>query len=204
VVPTARHIRSALRAGHVEAQPFPHLRFSNLLPKETALGLADLALPRTPSGKARDKIFFSPDVQRQFPLCAAVAAAFQNAETVFTLESLLDISLQGALLRVQYAREAVKTAREPHRGAAGKKLNLHLYLSSDLPDDGTDLFDGPDRHAVTIPGSFNHGFAFLIGDKSWHGYGKRSGGLRRSLNIAYVDVTWPHRDQLSFPNSPLG
>jgi hypothetical protein len=205
VVPTARHIRSALRAGVLKAQPFPHLRFSNLLPEGTALGLADLALPQTPSAKARDKIFFSPDVQRQFPLCAAVASAFQNAETVFTLESLFDVSLQGTLLRIQYAREAVKTAREPHRGADGKKLNLHLYLSSDLPDDGTDLFDGPEGQPVTVPGLFNHGFAFLVGDKSWHGYGARAGkGQRRSLNICYVDATWQHRDQLSFPNSPLG
>jgi hypothetical protein len=205
VVPTARHIRSALRAGLLKAQPFPHLRFSNLLPEGTALGLADLALPRAPSGQARDKIFFSPDVQRQFPLCAAVASAFQNAETVFTLESLFDVSLQGTLLRIQYAREAVKTAREPHRGADGKKLNLHLYLSKDLPDDGMDLFDSPDRYVVTVPGLFNQGFAFLVGDKSWHGYGSRPGkGQRRSINISYVDAAWRARDELSFPNSPLG
>ena len=204
MVHTAQHIRSALRTGHLESAPFPHLRFSNLLPEGTALGLADLDLSQVPGGAMQEKIYFSADVQRQLPLCAAVASAFQNAETVFTLEGLLDVSLEGMLLRIQYAREPINKSRKPHRGRKGKKLNLQLYLSKDL-DDGTDLFDGSDHHVVTVQRLFNHGIACVVGTKSWHDFRERSLKAQRlSLNISYVVADWPILGELSFPNSPVG
>jgi hypothetical protein len=52
---------------------------------------------------------------------------------------------------------------------------------------------------------FNSAVIFVPGPNTWHGFNQRLiNGVGRLMEINYVRASWRDRDQLSFPDQPIG
>ena len=203
-----RFILSLTGADH-ERHPYDHWLLTGCLPETAVQAIRDLPFPAPtdlPFDGRREsanstRVFFSPEQQRRFPICAALADAFSSAAVLQTLALAAGIPLDHGRLRIEYCQDVDGFWLEPHLDIAVKLFTLLIYLSDDprLADAGTDIYAGEEHRLVkTVPYRANTGLLFLPGQSSWHGFSKRPiSGIRQSIIINYVAPAWRAAEELS-------
>jgi hypothetical protein len=214
VMPLLRHLHAALAAGRQDEAPFRHWVLTEVLPVETCASVR--ALPFTVPdmtwiGGRRESInaqrrFFGMPQRDGFPVCEALAQAFQAPATVGLLQRLCRTELAGGSLRIEYCQDTDGFWLEPHTDIGAKLFTMLIYLS-DGPDAahwGTDLLD-PAGHLVgRSAGTFDSGLIFIPAADTWHGFAPRPiSGVRRTLIVNYVRPDWRARHELCFPEQPV-
>ena len=150
--------------------------------------------------------YFDVENRENFPVCEAVAQAFQDKRVTSHIEKVFNTDLKGTYLRVEFAQDIDGFWLEPHTDLGVKVFTMLLYLSKDPShtDLGTDIYDGEKRHAGRSPFTPNAAMVFIPGSNTYHGFEKRPiKGVRISLIINYVTNEWRAREQLSFPEAPI-
>jgi len=154
-----------------------------------------------------ERHYFDAANAARFDACAAVAEAFQSAEIVEAIERGLDVDLAGTYVRLEYAQDTDGFWLEPHTDLGVKKFTMLIYLneSDDQDDLGTDLYKDRETWAKRSPFVSNTALVFIPGDNTWHGLARRSiKGVRKSVIMNYVTDAWIAREQLAYPERPVG
>lgn len=211
----AATVARSLERGRAEIAPYRHWLPRDVFPE--AVCAAIVALPFAPpdiddTGGTREshnssRTFFSEENRGRFDVCQALAEALQGDAVVGALERVCGISLKGAYLRIEYCQDTDGFWLEPHTDISPKRLTLQVYLSTDPGSEtwGTDIFDEDVNHVATLPHEFNGGLAFVPAKNTWHGFRKRPmAGVRKLVIINYVSDAWRAREQLAYPDQPVG
>ncbi len=205
---------ASLAAARHQRFPYPHWLLEQVLPEPALASLSalPLAAPEIEDTQGRrethnsSRLFFGPQEQARFPVCAALAAALQGRDCVARLESLTGARLGGSYLRVEYCQDRDGFWLEPHTDIGAKFFTMLIYLNDPPPgeDWGTDIYETPEKRLGPAPSGRNRGLVFIPGPASWHGFARRPiTGIRRSLIINYVTPEWRSRHELSFPGQPV-
>ncbi|MDE1145224.1 MAG: 2OG-Fe(II) oxygenase [Azospirillaceae bacterium] len=212
---TAPHLRASLAAAERDDKPYRHWYLDGVFPPAVAEALATLpfAAPDIDDTRGRrethnsTRTFMAAENQMLYPVCGAVAQAFQAPETVALLARQFGVDLTGASLRVEYCLDREGFWLESHTDIGAKLFTMLVYLSTgpDAEKLGTDIMDGPDGgHAGRASGRFNTGLVFIPASDTWHGFARRSfRGIRRTIIINYVKPEWRARHELAFPEQPV-
>jgi len=150
--------------------------------------------------------YFDVESRERFPVCEAVAQAFQDKRVTCHIEKIFGTNLKGTYLRIEFAQDIDGFWLEAHTDLGVKSFTLLLYLSKDPShkDLGTDIYDGDKRHVGRSPFASNAAMIFVPSNNTYHGFEKRPiKGVRTSLIINYVTNEWRAREQLSFPEAPI-
>lgn len=195
-------------------QPYRHWTLKGCLPCDSVEDI--VALPfEAPSldgvsGKRelhnKTRKYFDVENRRRFPVCEAVAQAFQDRRVTSHIERAFSTDLKGTYLRIEFAQDVDGFWLEPHTDLGVKVFTMLLYLSKDEShrDLGTDIYDGEKRHVARSPFAPNAAMVFVPGSNTYHGFEKRPiEGVRTSLIINFVTNEWRAREQLSFPDAPI-
>ena len=195
-------------------QPYRHWTLKGCLPCDSVEDI--VALPfEAPSldgvsGKRelhnKTRKYFDVENRRRFPVCEAVAQAFQDRRVTSHIERAFSTDLKGTYLRIEFAQDVDGFWLEPHTDLGVKVFTMLLYLSNDEShrDLGTDIYDGEKRHVARSPFAPNAAMVFVPGSNTYHGFEKRPiEGVRTSLIINFVTNEWRAREQLSFPDAPI-
>jgi hypothetical protein len=195
-------------------QPYRNWALTACLPKDTIDDV--LALPfEAPgldgvSGKRElhnnTRKYFDVGNRKLFPVCEAVAQAFQDKRVTSHIEQVFDTDLTGTYLRMEFAQDIDGFWLEPHSDLGVKVFTMLLYLSKDEEhrDLGTDIYDADKKRVGRSPFAPNAAMIFVPADNTFHGFEKRPiKGVRTSLIINYVTDEWRAREQLAFPDSPI-
>ncbi len=209
----AQHFLACLAGSPMQSQPWRHWLLNDAFPPGVCAAIA--ALPFVPAAIAdtlgkrethnASRIYFSPENQAQFPVCADVAAAFQSPATVAALEKNCGTRLDGTSLRIEYCLDTDGFWLEPHTDIGVKKFTMLVYLSDEpgAQDWGTDIYDGAQNWVGSAPYRRNGGLIFIPSEDTWHGFRKRPiNGVRKSIIINYVGPEWRARHELAFPDRP--
>ncbi len=202
--------RKALLEADAPTYPYRHWLLRDALPAEHAHSLSALPFPapnqmehdgRRETNNAK-RVYFTPDHQRQFSVCADFVEAFNGASMRRFLHQMTGADLDGALLRVEYCQDTGSFWLEPHTDISVKKFTMLIYLSDDpaLSNCGTDVYDATSEHQLvhTAPYAFNGGLIFVPGTDTWHGFRRRDiNGIRKSLIVNYVSPDWRDRWELA-------
>jgi hypothetical protein len=205
----AERFLSCLEQADHQQAPYDHWLLANCLPEETVSSIADLPfappenLPfdgRRESGNST-RMFFSPEHQARFPVCAEMAEAFQDPSVVSVLELMTGAPISKGRLRIEYCQDVDGFWLEPHLDIKVKLFTMLIYLSDDpaLHDAGTDIYDSSPEHRLvrSVPYQRNAGMIFIPGTTSWHGFTKRPiRGLRKSIIVNYVAPDWRAIEEL--------
>ncbi len=211
----AARFQASLAASRRAQTPFRHWLLHHPLP-EAACDAID-ALPYAPPpvedtmGRREThnstRLFFGRDQQAQHPVCASIAAAWQEAAVIARLQRVCGVDLSGSYLRIEYCLDTDGFWLEPHTDIGAKRFTMLIYLSDEPGSEawGTDLLAGPDNFVTSVPYRRNEGFIFIPGADTWHGFHRRPiAGVRRSLIINYVSDEWRARHELAFPDRKIG
>jgi hypothetical protein len=150
--------------------------------------------------------YFDVENRENFPVCEAIAQAFQDKRVTSHIEKVFGTDLTGTYLRIEFAQDIDGFWLEPHTDLGVKVFTMLVYLSKDEShtDLGTDIYDGEKRHVARSPFAPNAAMVFIPGSNTYHGFEKRPiKGVRTSLIINYVTNEWRAREQLSFPEAPI-
>jgi hypothetical protein len=150
--------------------------------------------------------YFDAENRGRFPVCEAVADAFQDERVIRAIETAFGTDLSGTYLRIEFAQDVDGFWLEPHTDLGVKVFTMLLYLSKDAShrDLGTDIYDAEKRHVGRTPFISDAAMVFVPSDNTYHGFEKRPiEGVRISLIINYVTNEWRAREQLSFPEAPI-
>jgi len=151
--------------------------------------------------------YFDVPNRQAFPVCEAVAQAFQDKRLTNHIQKVFGANLKGTYLRIEFAQDIDGFWLEPHTDLGVKAFTLLLYLSKDPShkDLGTDIYDAEKRHVGRSPFASNAAMIFIPSNNTYHGFEKRPiKGVRTSLIINYVTDEWRAREQLAFPDAPIG
>jgi hypothetical protein len=205
-----KSIDSAKRAD----QPYRNWSLTGCLPEDTMDDI--LALPfEAPSldgvsGKRElhnnTRKYFDVDNRKTFPVCEAVAQAFQDKRVTGHIEQSFGTDLAGTYLRMEFAQDIDGFWLEPHSDLGVKVFTMLLYLSKDPNhrDLGTDIYDANKQRVGRSPFAPNAAMIFVPAENTFHGFEKRPiKGVRTSLIINYVTDEWRAREQLAFPEAPI-
>jgi hypothetical protein len=196
-------------------EPYRHWFVTQCLPAAAADEITVLPFPAPAldgvSGKreihnATRKYFDQPNRER-FPVCRGFSDAFQDKRVTSGIEALFNTNLSGTFLRVEYAQDTNGFWLEPHTDLGVKLFTMLLYLSKDAShrDLGTDIYDAQKKHVGRSPFEPNGAMIFVPSGITYHGFEPRPiEGVRKSLIINYVSNEWRAREQLSFPDRPIG
>lgn len=208
-------VARSLEHGRAETAPYRHWLLSDVFPE--AVSTAISALPFAPpdiddTGGTREshnssRTFFSAANRGRFDVCRGLAEALQGDAVVGALERVCALSLKGTFLRIEYCQDTDGFWLEPHTDISPKRLTLQVTLSTEPGSEkwGTDIFDEDLNHVATLPHEFNGGLVFVPAKNTWHGFRKRPlGGVRKLVIINYVGDDWRARDQLAYPDRPVG
>jgi len=195
-------------------QPYRHWTLKGCLPCDSVEDI--VALPfEAPSldgvsGKRelhnKTRKYFDVENRGRFPVCEAVAQAFQDRRVTSHIERAFSTDLKGTYLRIEFAQDVDGFWLEPHTDLGVKVFTMLLYLSKDESHRylGTDIYDGEKRHVARSPFAPNAAMVFVPGSNTYHGFEKRPiEGVRTSLIINFVTNEWRAREQLSFPDAPI-
>ena len=195
-------------------QPYRHWMLRGCFPADSVDDV--LALPfEAPSldgvsGKRElhnnTRKYFDVENRKNFPVCEAIAKAFQDERVTSHIEKVFGTDLEGTYLRIEFAQDIDGFWLEPHTDLGVKVFTMLVYLSKDEShsDLGTDIYDGEKRHVARSPFTPNAAMVFIPGNNTYHGFEKRPiKGVRTSLIINYVTDEWRAREQLSFPEAPI-
>ncbi|MBB6254802.1 2OG-Fe(II) oxygenase [Nitrospirillum iridis] len=212
---TGGHVRACLDAAERDDHPYRHWYLTGVFPAVVAEALAGLpfAAPAIDDTLGRretnnsTRTFLGADNQAMYPVCGAVATAFQAPETVSTLSRQFGVDLSGSSLRIEYCLDREGFWLEPHTDIGAKLFTMLVYLTTgpDAESLGTDIMDGPGGgHVGRASGRFNTGLIFIPGTDTWHGFARRPfRGVRRTIIVNYVKPEWRARHELAFPDQPV-
>ena len=150
--------------------------------------------------------YFDVENRERFPVCDAVAQAFQDERVTSRIEKVFGTDLKGTYLRIEFAQDIDGFWLEPHSDLGVKLFTLLLYMSKDEShrDLGTDIYDPDKRHIGRSPFAPNAAMIFVPADNTFHGFEKRPiKGVRISVIVNYVTDEWRAREQLAFPDQPI-
>ena len=150
--------------------------------------------------------YFDVENRENFPVCEAIAKAFQDKRVTSHIEKMFGTDLEGTYLRIEFAQDIDGFWLEPHTDLGVKVFTMLVYLSKDEShtDLGTDIYNGEKRHIARSPFAPNAAMVFIPGSNTYHGFEKRPiKGIRTSLIINYVTNEWRAREQLSYPEAPI-
>ena len=150
--------------------------------------------------------YFDVENRKNFPVCEAIAKAFQDERVTSHIENVFGTDLEGTYLRIEFAQDIDGFWLQPHTDLGVKVFTMLVYLSKDEShtDLGTDIYNGEKRHVARSPFAPNAAMVFVPGSNTYHGFEKRPiKGVRTSLIINYVTDEWRAREQLSFPEAPI-
>ncbi|MEZ5827752.1 MAG: 2OG-Fe(II) oxygenase [Hyphomicrobiales bacterium] len=195
-------------------EPYPHWVVRACLPADTIEDILDLPFPAPSlegvSGKRElhnnTRKYFDAENREKFPVCEAVAEAFQDQRITDLVAKAFGTKLDGTYLRIEFAQDTDGFWLEPHTDLGVKAFTLLLYLSKDKghEDLGTDIYDSDKKHVGRSPFASNAAMIFVPSDNTYHGFEKRPiPGVRKSLIINYVTNEWRAREQLAFPEAPI-
>jgi hypothetical protein len=151
--------------------------------------------------------YFDGENCAAFPVCKSVADGFQSEALVSQIETAFGTSLKGTYLRIEFAQDINGFWLEPHTDLGVKVFTMLLYLSTDPQHAalGTDIYDNDKKHVGRSPFAPNGAMVFVPSNNTYHGFESRQiDGVRKSVIINYVTNEWKAREQLAFPNSPIG
>jgi hypothetical protein len=206
---------ASLTAATMTEKPYRHWFMRNCLPKVAVAEV--LALPFAApelggvSGKRElhnnTRKYFDAENQGRFPIVKAISDALQSRDVVAHVEASCGTKLNGAYLRVEHAQDVDGFWLEPHTDLGVKLFTMLLYLSPDAShrDLGTDIYDADKKHTGRSPFESNAAMVFVPSDITYHGFEpRRIEGVRKSVIINYVTNDWRAREQLAFPDTPVG
>jgi hypothetical protein len=208
-------IIASFRAAESGDVPYRHLFLRDCLPAEVVGGIDSLPFPAPTLGGVSGKrelhnatrIYFDAENRAGYPVCADVAEAYQSPEVTGFLEKTLGIDLSGSYLRIEYAQDTDGFWLEPHTDL-GVKLFTQLIYVSDEPGHealGTDIYNADKTHAGRSPFRPGGAMVFVPGSDTYHGFEARPiPGVRKSVIVNYVTDEWRAREQLAFPEAPIG
>lgn len=205
---------ASLRNAVPDDDPFRHWVLSRALPEEIDQALIGLPFPAPSLGGisgARElhnnsRRYFDSEAIAAFPVCRAVAEAFQSPDTVAAIEALTGARLDGTCLRIEFAQDTDGFWLAPHTDLGVKKFTLLYYLAQDEAQRalGTDVYRDADTWAKRIAFEPGAALAFVPSDRTWHGFEPRTiEGVRKSVIINYVTGEWRAREQLAYPQTPV-
>ncbi len=209
----ASFCRSLEAAARYE-EPYPHFYADDLFPELVVEALADL--PFVPpvrsgtSGRREDnaaRIFFGAAEMAHFPVMRALAEALQTPAAVRRIGALCAAPLRGCHLRLEYAIDEAGFWLEPHTDIGVKKFTCLISLAAynNQSSLGTDIYNSDNRLYKRAPFRRNGALMFVPGTESWHGFAPRPiRGRRKSIILNYVGPDWRAREQLAFPDAPVG
>jgi hypothetical protein len=150
--------------------------------------------------------YIDADAIAAYPVCRAVAEAFQDPRTVAAVEQVTGAQLDGCCLRIEYAQDTDGFWLQPHTDLGVKKFTLLYYLSPESQDDlGTDIYADAKTWSHRAPFTPGAALAFVPSDNTWHGFEPRPiPVVRKSLIVNYVTAEWRAREQLAYPDTPVG
>jgi hypothetical protein len=201
-------------SGKRSEQPYRHWSLKGCFPSDSVKDIVGLPFEAPSlngvSGKRElhnnTRNYFDAENRELFPVCEAVAQAFQDERVTSHIEKAFGTDLEGTYLRIEFAQDIDGFWLEPHTDLGVKVFTMLLYLSKDEnhQDLGTDIYDGEKRHFGRSPFAPNAAMVFIPGNNTYHGFEKRPiRGVRTSLIINYVTNEWRAREQLSFPEAPI-
>ena len=211
----AGHLRRALGAAQCDPVPYRHWTLADVLPAGALPLLRALPFAATPEGdnggqRAHNnaaRAFVDPASRAAFPVCGALAEAFQSQAITDLIGRMCDIALSGTSLRIEYCQDRAGFWLEPHTDIGEKRFTMLVYLSAPPEAEawGTDIFDGPAGGLVKrSAGACNTGLIFVPAADTWHGFAPRPiTGIRRTLIVNYVGPQWRARHELAYPDRPI-
>jgi hypothetical protein len=201
-------------SGKRSEQPYRHWVLTGCFPADSVEDIVTLPFDAPSldgvSGKRElhnnTRKYFDVENRESFPVCEAIAQAFQDKRVTNHIETVFGTNLKATYLRIEFAQDIDGFWLEPHTDLGVKAFTMLLYLSKDPShqDLGTDIYDGEKRHVARSPFAPNTAMVFVPGNVTYHGFEKRPiKGVRTSLIINYVTNEWRAREQLSFPDAPI-
>jgi hypothetical protein len=151
--------------------------------------------------------YFDVENRAEFPVCEAFCQAFQDSRVTDKIAGHFGSRLAGTYLRVEYGQDTDGFWLEPHTDLGVKMFTMLLYMSKDAQHRtlGTDIYDRNKKHLGSSPFAPNAAMVFVPSDITYHGFEARKiEGVRKSVIINYVTNEWRAREQLAFPDKPIG
>jgi hypothetical protein len=196
-------------------RPYPHWFLTHCLPDDVAGEITALPFPAPALGGLSGKRelhnatrkYFDVENRRAYEVVEAFAQAFQSKLVTGLVEGHFGTHLAGTYLRVEYAQDTDGFWLEPHTDLGVKVFTMLLYLSTDKShaDLGTDIYDAGKQHVGRSPFTPNGAMVFVPSTDTFHGFEPRPiEGIRKSIIINYVTNEWRAREQLAFPETPIG
>lgn len=196
-------------------QPYPHWVLKECFPQDTIEDILALPFPAPSlegvSGKRelhnKTRRYFDAENRDGFHVVEAVAEAFQDKRITDMIAKTFGTNLDGTYLRIEFAQDTDGFWLEPHTDLGVKNFTMLLYLSDEEGHEelGTDIYDTDKKHTGRSPFAPNAAMIFVPSDDTYHGFEKRPiKGVRKSLIINYVTDEWRAREQLAFPDAPIG
>jgi hypothetical protein len=200
--------------GQRSDQPYVHWVLRACLPADTIDDILALPFPAPSlegvSGKRElhnnTRKYFDAENREAFPVCEAVAEAFQDERVTDLIAKTFGTKLDETYLRIEFAQDTDGFWLEPHTDLGVKSFTMLLYLSKDdsHEDLGTDIYDADKNHVGRSPFVSNAAMIFVPSSNTYHGFERRPiQGVRKSLIINYVTNEWRAREQLAFPEAPI-
>lgn len=202
-------------AAEARETPYKHWLLERCLPAGAIDEVLDLPFPAPELGGVSGKRevhnatrkYFDLENREKFPVVAAVSDALQDPRVTGAVERVFGTKLGGSYLRIEFAQDTDGFWLEPHTDLGVKLFTFLLYLSKDPShaDLGTDIYDAEKRHVGRSPFAPNAAMVFVPSDITYHGFVPRKiNGVRKSVIINYVTNEWRAREQLAFPDRPIG
>jgi len=193
--------------------PYRHWLLSGVLPPDVAQAMDALPFEPPPldgvSGSREihnnTRRYLDRAAIEAYPVCRAVAEAFQDPRTVALVEQITGAQLGGCCLRIEYAQDTDGFWLQPHTDLGVKKFTLLYYLSPETSEDlGTDIYADAETWSHRAPFTPGAALAFVPSDNTWHGFEPRPiPVVRKSLIVNYVTAEWRAREQLAYPDTPV-
>lgn len=196
-------------------RPYRHWSLQACLPADAAELILTLPFPPPDLGGQSGKReihnatrrYFDVENRAKFPVCEGFCQAFQDKRVTDRITRHFGSKLTGSYLRVEYAQDTDGFWLEPHTDLGVKTFTMLLYLSKDAQHRGlgTDIYDNEKRHVGAPPFMPNSAMVFVPSNITFHGFEPRKiEGVRKSVIINYVTEEWRAREQLAFPDQPIG
>jgi len=195
--------------------PYRHWLLRDVMPEPVARQLAALPFEAPDlhgvSGKRElhndTRQYFDAPNNARYEVCGQLARLFQAPETVQALQQATGADLSNTNIRIEYALDSDCFWLQPHTDLGVKRITM-LYYLPDAPDQedlGTDIYVDEQTWAARAPFKWNTALVFVPGSNTYHGFERRQiPRVRRSVIINYVTQDWRARDQLAFPDQPVG
>ncbi|MEL6750542.1 MAG: 2OG-Fe(II) oxygenase [Pseudomonadota bacterium] len=195
--------------------PYPWFTVRNCLPADAVAPLRELPFPAPDLGGVsgtreahnKSRNYFDVDARAKHDVCGALADALQDPEVVKAVETTFGTDLSNTNLRIEYGQDTDGFWLEPHTDIGVKNFTMLLYLSDGEGHEklGTSIYSDVNTPVGETEFAPNVAMVFVPSDDTWHGFEARPiNGVRKSIIINYVTQDWRAREQLAFPDQPVG